>query len=69
MLLKYIKIFWRNILLFAIIIALVIVSSKTQGKTSTITATLAGVVMIYLAAKFILYIIKTPIKTEKDEAA
>ncbi|MEJ7685094.1 MAG: hypothetical protein WKG06_46065 [Segetibacter sp.] len=41
----------------------------TKGKTETITSTLAGIAMIYGGITFIIWIIRTPTKREKDEAA
>ncbi len=66
---RYLKVYKRNILLIIVIITLVIVSSVTTGKTATITSTLAGIAMIYGGITFIIWIIRTPTKKEKDEAA
>jgi uncharacterized membrane protein HdeD (DUF308 family) len=69
MILRYLKVFRRQILLVVLIIALIVISSVTKGKTATTTATLAGVAMIYGAVTFIIYIIKTPTKKDKDDGA
>lgn len=65
--LRYLKVFRRKILLVVLIITLIVVSSVTKGKTATITSTLAGIAMIYGAVTFIIYIIRTPVKKEKDD--
>lgn len=69
MLLRYLKVYKRQILLFAIIIALIIISSVTKGKTAIVTSTLAGVAMIYAGISFVLWIIRTPTKKDTDESA
>ena len=65
---RYFKVLKRNLFLIIVIIALVIVSSVTKGKTAKTTSILAGVVMIYLGIKFFIWIIRAPVKKEKDEA-
>ncbi|MDB5246792.1 MAG: hypothetical protein JWQ40_1186 [Segetibacter sp.] len=69
MFLRYLKVYRRTIILSIIIIGLIIVSSVTKGKTASVTATLAGIVMIYGGFTFIMWIIRTPVKKEKDDAA
>lgn len=69
MVFRYLKVFKKNIFVVILIITLIIISSKTKGKTATITSTLAGIAMIYAGITFIIWIIKTPTKKEKDEAA
>lgn len=64
---RYLKVFRRNILLIIVIIALIIVSSVTKGKTASVTSVLAGIAMIYGGVVFIIWIIRTPTKKEKDE--
>ncbi len=66
---RYLKVFKKNILLIIVIITLIIVSSVTKGKTATVTSKLAGIAMIYGGITFIIWIIRTPTKKEKDEAA
>lgn len=66
---RYLKVFKKNILLIIVIIALIIVSSVTKGKTASVTSVLAGIAMIYGGITFIIWIIRTPTKKEKDEAA
>lgn len=69
MLLRYLKVLKGRVFLIIVIIALIIISSVTKGKTATVTATLAGIVMIYLGFVYIMWIIKTPVKKEKDDGA
>lgn len=64
---RYLKIFKKKIFLIIVTITLIIVSSVTKGKTATVTATLAGVALIYAGITYIVWIIKTPTKKEKDE--
>ncbi len=66
---RYLKVFKKDILLIIVIITLIVVSSVTKGKTATITSTLAGIAMIFGGITFIVWIIRTPTKKEKDEAA
>ena len=46
---------------------MIVVSTVTKGKTASITATLAGVALIYAGITYIVWIIRTPTKKEKDE--
>ncbi len=66
MLKRYLPIFKNHLFLLAVIIALVIISSRTKGKTAVVTSTIAGIVMIYAAITFIVWLIKTPAKKDKD---
>jgi amino acid permease len=66
---RYWSVYKRNILLIVIIITLIVVSSVTRGKTAKVTSIAAGIVMLYLAFKFIVWIIRTPSKKDKDAAA
>lgn len=69
MLPRYFKVLKRNLLLIIIIIVLIVVSTVTKDKKAArITSILAGVTMIYLGIKFIIWIIRTPVKKDKDEA-
>jgi hypothetical protein len=67
MLTRYLKVFKKKIFLIIITIALIIISSVTKGKTATITSTLAGIALIYAGFTYIVWIIRTPTKKEKDE--
>lgn len=64
---RYLKVFKKNIVLIILIIALIIISSVTKGKTAATTSVLAGIAMIYGGITFIIWIIRTPVKKEKDE--
>lgn len=68
MLSRYLKVFRKKIFLAILIIALIIISSVTKGKTAKTTAVLAGIGMIYGGITFILWMIKAPVKKDKDEA-
>lgn len=50
-----------------VFLALIIFSSLTSGKLSSVTTVLTGVLMIYAAIVFTLWIIKTPSKKSNDE--
>lgn len=65
---RYLKVFRKKIFLIIVTIALIVISSVTKGKTATITSTLAGVALIYAGITYIVWIIRTPTKKEKDEA-
>ncbi len=66
MLRRYLSIFKNHVFLLVLIVALVIVSSLTKGKTAVVTSTIAGIVMIYAGISFVIWIIKTPAKKDKD---
>jgi hypothetical protein len=66
MLKRYLWIFKNHLFLLLVIIALVIVATKTTGRTAIVTSTIAGIVMIYAAFRFILWIIRTPARKDKD---
>jgi amino acid permease len=65
--LRYLKVYRKVILLIIVIIVLIVVSSVSKGKTATITSTLAVIAMIYGGITFIVWIIRTPTKKQKDE--
>lgn len=65
---RYLKIFRRKFLFFIIAVGLIIVSSVTKGKTSTIFSTITGIFLIIVAIYYVIWIIKTPTKKVKDEA-
>ncbi len=67
MLLRYVKVLKKRLVFVIVIIALIIVSSVTKGKTATVTATIAGILMIFAAFSYIMWIIRTPVKKDKDE--
>jgi len=67
MLLRYLKVYKKSILLLVIIIALIVISSVTTGKTAKTAATLAGIGMIYGGISMVIWIMKTPVRKNKDE--
>lgn len=69
MLTRYLKVLKKRLLYIIVTVALIVVSSVTKGKTATITSTLAGIALIYAGVSYIIWIIRTPTKKEKDEAA
>lgn len=56
-------------MLLLVLVALVVISSKTVGKTSVIASVTAGLIMVSVAVYYIFWIIKTPVKKEPDEIA
>lgn len=64
---RYLKVFKRKIILLFVIIALVIISSVTKGKTAVVMSTLTGIFLIVIAVYYIIWIVKTPTKKESDE--
>ncbi len=50
-----------------VFLVLIIVSSITRGKLSSVTSVLTGILMIYAAIVFTAWIIKTPSKKNRDE--
>ncbi len=63
---RYLSVFKNQLFLLVLIIALIIISSLTKGRTAVVTSTIAGIVMIYAGISFIIWIIKTPAKKDKD---
>lgn len=64
---RYLFVFKNHVILMVIFLALIIVSSVTNGKLSSVTTVLTGVLMIYAAIVFTFWIIKTPAKKSKDD--
>lgn len=69
MLRRYLSVYKSHIFLVVLIIALVIISTLTKGKTATTFSYLAGAVMILEGISFFVWIIRTPAKRNKDEVA
>ena len=63
---RYLFVFKNHVILMVIFLALIIVSSVTNGKLSSVTTVLTGILMIYAAIVFTFWIIKTPSKKSKD---
>ncbi len=63
---RYLSVFKNHLFLLVIIIALIIISSLTKGKTAVVTSTIAGIAMIYAGISFVIWLIKTPAKKDKD---
>lgn len=66
---RYLKIFKKKIFLIIITVALIIISYFTKGNTSKTTSVLAGIALIYSGINYMIWIIKTPTKKERDEGA
>lgn len=64
---RYLFVFKNHVILMVIFLALIIVSSVTNGKLSSVTTVLTGILMIYAAIVFTFWIIKTPSKKSKDD--
>jgi beta-lactamase regulating signal transducer with metallopeptidase domain len=69
MLRRYLSVFKKHLIWLIVIVALIIVSSLTRGRIANITAIATGIVMIYAGISFVIWIVKTPAKKDKDEAA
>jgi amino acid permease len=67
MLSRYLKVFWRKIVLLVVIIALIIISSKTKGRVATLTSVATGILLIIVGIYYTYWILKTPTRKEKDE--
>lgn len=63
---RYIKVYKKYLLLLAMIVGLIAISSYTRGNIAQITAVLAGITMIFAGLSLTLWIIQTPSKTDKD---
>lgn len=64
---RYLKIYKRKILLFILLTVLIFVSSVTKGTTAKISSTITGILLIVTAIYYIVWIMKTPTKKDKDE--
>ena len=64
---RYLSVFKNHVIIMVVFLALIIVSSVTNGKLSSVTTVLTGVLMIYAAIVFTFWIIKTPARKSKDE--
>ena len=64
---RYLFVFKNHVILMVIFLALIIVSSETNGKLSSVTTVLTGILMIYAAIVFTFWIINTPSKKSKDD--
>ena len=64
---RYLSVFKNHVIIMVVFLALIIFSSLTSGKLSSVTTVLTGVLMIYAAIVFTLWIIKTPSKKSNDE--
>lgn len=69
MFVRYLKVFKRKFVFFLIAVALIVVSTVTKGKTSTVFSTITGIFLIFVAIYYTIWIIKTPTKKVKDEAS
>jgi len=65
---RYFKVFKRKILALVLVAALITASSITKGRTSVVLSTITGIILIIIGVYYIIWIIKTPVKKEKDEA-
>jgi len=65
---RYLKVFKRKILALILVVVLIAASSITKGRTSVVLSTITGIVLIIIGVYYIIWIIKTPVKKEKDEA-
>jgi len=63
---RYLTVYGRNILLSITIVVLIVISTVSKGSTARATAIAAGIVMIYLAFKFIIWLIRMPVKKDRD---
>ncbi len=64
---RYFKVYRKQIILLVIIFALVYISSVVKGNIAKTTSVIAGILMIYAAITFVLWIIKTPVKKDNDQ--
>jgi len=64
---KYLSVFRNHVIIMVIFLVLIVISSRTTGKLSVVTSVLTGILMIYAAIVFTIWIIKTPAKRNKDE--
>lgn len=64
---RYLKVLRKNLLVIIVIIALIVASSVTKGKLSKTLSIITGLVMILSAVLFIIWLVKTPTRKEKDE--
>jgi Ca2+/Na+ antiporter len=64
---RYLSVFRNHVILMLLLLALIIFSSRTNGRLSVYTSVFTGILMIYAAIVFTIWIIRTPSKKNKDE--
>lgn len=64
---RYLKVYRKQIILLILIVVLVYISSVVKGNIAKTTSVAAGILMIYAAITFVLWIIKTPVKKDNDQ--
>lgn len=65
---RYLKVYRKQLLVLIIIVVLVYISSVSKNKMAgKVTAVAAGIVMIYAAISFVIWIIKTPTKNDNNQ--
>ncbi len=69
MVIRYLKVYKKQVALLVLIGLLIYFSSVTKGTTAKVLAVIAGLGMIYLGVYFLLWILKTPTKSNTDEGA
>jgi len=66
---RLLPVFKKHIIVIILLIGLVITSSVTTGKLSTVTSVMAGLLMIGVGISLTYWIIRTPSKKRKEEVA
>ena len=65
---RYLKVYRKQLFVLIIIVVLVYISSVSRNKMAgNVTAVAAGIVMIYAAISFVIWIIKTPTKNDNNQ--
>ncbi len=65
---RYLRVYKKQLLVLIIIIVLAYISSVSKNKSlAKTTAVATGVIMIYAAISFVIWIIKTPTKNDNNQ--
>ena len=67
MILRYLRVYSKQLIFLAVIIALVIISSRDRGIIGKVTTYAAGGLMIIAGVLFIIWIIRTPVKKDNNQ--
>lgn len=64
---RYFNVFRNHVLVLLTLVGLIILSEVTSGMTATIANICAGLVMIYIAINYALWLLKAPTMRANEE--
>ena len=66
---RYYNVFKNHVLVFIILIAMICLSEFTNGTVSTVAKIAAGVLMIYSAISYAIWLLRTPVAKTNEEVS